>query len=86
MICEEKKCYICGIQTDLQVHHCLHGTSRRAKADEHGLTVYLCGRCHTKLHDHGVHDLDLQKVAQAHFEKTHTHDEYMEIFGKNYLD
>jgi hypothetical protein len=27
----------------------------------------------------------LQQMAQTAFEKTHTHEEWMQIFGKNYL-
>lgn len=78
-------CFLCGATENLQVHHCLHGIRRKA-ADDNGLTVHLCATCHAKLHDHGDHDLDLEQLAQKTFEETHTRAEWMEIFGKNYLE
>ena len=80
---ERGRCFICQRYTDTEVHHMLHG-SRRKAADKCGLTVNLCHMCHMKLHDRGDHDRELQELAQAEFEKTHTHAEWMEIFGKNY--
>ena len=84
MIDDKYRCHICGRTGVLQKHHCLHGIRRKA-ADKHDLTVWLCIDCHQKLHDHGEHDLELEKLAQKHFEETHSHAEYMEKFGKNYL-
>lgn len=84
MINDERRCYICGRTGALQIHHTLHGC-RRKKADEFGLTVYLCPDCHRRLHDHGEHDRDLQKIGQRYFESKYGHDLFMEEFGKNYL-
>ena len=41
--------------------------------------------------NYGVHndaklDLEIKQMAQREFEKTHTREEFMKIFGKNYLD
>ena len=80
---ERGRCFICRRYTATEVHHMLHGTRRKA-ADQYGLTVNLCHMCHMKLHDRGEYDRELQELAQAEFEKTHTHAEWMEIFGKNY--
>ena len=84
MINDNFECYLCGRTGTLHRHHCLHGIRRKA-ADKYDLTVYLCPECHQKLHDKGIGDLTLEKLAQAHFEADHSHEEYMEIFGKNYL-
>ena len=84
MICDDEQCYICGRWQDLQIHHCLHGSMRKL-ADEDGLTVYLCVRCHKELHDHGTHDKDLQRLAQYFYELTHTRAEFMKRYGKSYL-
>ena len=84
MINDKFECYICGASGTLQRHHCLHGIRRKA-ADKYDLTVYLCPRCHMELHDHGIGDLMLEQLAQAHFEAEHGHEKYMEVFGKNYL-
>jgi hypothetical protein len=40
--------------------------------------------------DHGVHfnkplDTQLKQIAQREFEDTYGHDEFIRIFGKNYL-
>ena len=78
------RCYLCKRYGRMQVHHCLHGSRRRA-ADAYGLTVHLCPMCHTLLHDHGVNDLYLEQTAQAAFEREHSREEWMRIFGKSYL-
>lgn len=77
-------CYLCHRGGALQVHHCVHGTRRKA-ADEYGLTVHLCPICHTLLHDHGYNDLFLEKTAQLTFEREYGREEWMKIFGKSYL-
>ncbi len=78
-----EQCFLCfNIPTDR--HHCLHG-SRRKKAEEWGLTVYLCRRCHSLLHDKGVNDLFLKQVAQKTFEEKYSHELWMQEFGKDYL-
>ena len=84
MISEEKKCFLCGSRNNLQKHHCHHGIRRKA-ADRFDLCVWLCAHCHQLLHDKGLHDRDLQMVAQKHFEMKYGHEKWMEIFGKNYL-
>ena len=84
MLSEKKECYICGRIGTLHVHHMLHGSMRR-KADKYGLTCYLCPECHRRLHDQGLGDRLLQKKAQKHFEQQYGHDEFMRVFGKNYL-
>ena len=82
------ECYLChympnGSET-LQRHHCMHG-SRRQKAEEYGLTVWLCWKCHMLLHDKGYYDRHLQQVAQRAFEEKHGHELWMKEFGKDYL-
>ena len=73
----------------LDEHH-VFGGSNRKNSEEYGLKVYLC-------HDHHIYGLEavhnnarirheLQRTAQKLFEKQHSHKEFMEIFGRNYLD
>lgn len=78
------ECFLC-FRPAKDRHHCLHG-SRRHKAEEWGLTVWLCPRCHQLLHDTGLNDLFLEQVAQKSFEEKYSHELWMEEFGKNYLD
>jgi hypothetical protein len=82
---EKDRCYICGKYGEMQTHHLLHGTANRKQADKYGLTVHLCHRCHMRLHDEGVFDRNLQRIAQTAFEAKYSHEEWMRIFGKNYI-
>lgn len=72
-----------------QTHHIFHGTSNRKNADRFGYVVELCQEHHTG--NHGVHfnrefDLNLQRLAQEHFEKTHgTREDFIKIFGKSVI-
>lgn len=77
----------------LERHHCIHGTGRRNLAEQYGLVVPLCHRCHMALHDKNT-DLDrfVQRAGEKAFiEKYHPGDtqkgisEFIRIFGKNYL-
>ena len=82
--CSRFECYICHTPGTLHRHHCMHG-SRRQKAEEYGLTVFLCPTCHRLLHDKGYYDRHLQKVAQEAFEEKYSHELWMQEFGKNFL-
>lgn len=83
-----KRCLVCGTTIGLEEHHVFYGSHRQA-ADRHGLTVLLCALCHRG--DGGVHhnttlDLRLKRAAQERFEATYSHDEFMRVFGRNYLE
>ena len=83
----EKKCLICHSQSNLHRHHVFQG-SLRQRSEEYGMVVWLCFDHHVG--DKGVHthpELDriVKQYAQRHFEKTHTREDFIEIFHKNYL-
>lgn len=69
------------------LHHMCHGTSNRAVADSEKLVCGLCKNCHTHLHDHNYHDLDLQRDAERAWlsYNNKTVEDWIELFGKNYL-
>ena len=83
-----RTCYLCVTLHDnwnehriLDEHHIFGGPNRK-NSEEYGLKVYLC-------HDHHNNARirhELQRTAQRLFEKQHSHKEFMEIFGRNYLD
>ena len=84
----EKECYICGNTQNLHDHHCF-GAANRRWSEKFGLKVWLCANCHN-MSDRGVHfnkalRIELQQIAQRKFEETHTRQEWMDIFGRNYL-
>lgn len=83
-----KCCYVCNRQTYLQEHHVFFGTANRKQSEKYGLKVWLCFEHH--LGNEGVHhnsDLNawLKRKGQEVFEETHTREEFISIFGKNYL-
>lgn len=83
-----KHCYICGTTYNLHEHHIFAGANRK-NSERTGLKVWLCFTHHNGS-PHSPHfnrevDLELKRMAQQKFEETHTRDEFMAIFGKNYL-
>ena len=84
----EERCYLCGSVRDLELHHIMHGTANRRLSTRYGLTCWLCRTHHTGrfgVHSNAELNRILQQEAQTAFEKTHSHAEWMKIFGKNYL-
>lgn len=91
IISEEKKCYICGSRVCLEMHHVFPGVANRKKSEEYGLKVYLCHWCHNEP-PNGVHynkavreklQRAAQQIAMDHY--GWTTDDFIRIFGKNYL-
>lgn len=86
MISEERECYLCGSRGTLHVHHCLNG-SRRKLADEDGLMIYLCPYCHAVVHDKDARlQRELKVIAEKHYLESHTFDEWMRRYGRNYIE
>jgi len=90
----EKVCYLCGAVrgglNELKEHHCISGTANRRMAEKYGLKVWLCNHdCHIygpkSPHQCKETSLMLHQVAQRKFEETHTREEFMEVFKKNWL-
>lgn len=87
-ICNKKRCLVCGTIFNLHRHH-VFGAGNRKYAEQDGLWVYLCGHHHNLSKD-GVHfnkelDIGLKQLGQTTYEKTHTRQEFMERYGRNYL-
>lgn len=60
-------------------------------SEAHGFYVYLTVEWHEGtegVHGRDGHALDqrLKRECQAAFERTHSHAEFMEIIGRNYID
>ena len=79
---------VCG-SPHVQIHHCLHGTANRAKADKYGYVVPLCMEHHTGqtgVHNDSTFDIYLKQMAQRHFERgIGTRERWIQEFGKSYL-
>lgn len=80
-------CFICGRIGPTERHHIFGGANRRW-SEKYGLVVHLCHWCHNEppngVH-HNVRQMRwLRALGQEEFEKTHSHEEFMQIFGRNY--
>lgn len=83
-ICKTYKCrYVLANDT----HHCIGGTANRKLADEDGLTVRLCRRCHEKLHAKSEYKRELQIVAEEKWIEYYDKcvEDFIERYGKNYI-
>ena len=82
---DEKRCFITGSKVGLELHHCFHGPRRKA-ADRYGCWIWLRSDLHRELHDRNKElDRMIERACQERFEEIYSHEEFMEIFGKNYL-
>lgn len=84
-----KVCFFCGKDCGLELHHIFPGWANRRLSDEDKLYVYLCHNHHNEP-PNGVHFnkdmmLFLKQYGQRKYEETHTREEFMERYGKNYL-
>ena len=90
IIQKDKMCVVCGRTEDLERHHVMFGNPRRRLAEEDGLVVWLCAKHHRGADGvHGIRghllDIYLKTLAQSVYEKTHTRDEWMARYRRNYL-
>lgn len=93
---KDGRCYLCEMldgddrqRPDIECHHIFFGTANRRKSEEDGLKVYLCPEHHRTgpeaVHNNARVDAYLKRIAQAEYEKSHTHEEFMERYHRNYL-
>lgn len=83
-----KECFMCHRTEGLHSHH-IFGAANRKWSEKYGLKIWLCPE-HHNMSDAGVHfnkalDLQIKQIAQREFEDTYTREEFIKIFGKNYL-
>lgn len=87
-------CYLCmqegiyRIWPYTEEHHIFDGPNR-IHSEAEGLKVYLCISHHRGRK--GVHsDINLmrqlQRIGQQAYEKTHSRQQFMQLFGRNYLE
>lgn len=94
----EGTCYLCKRLGDysrksrLEEHHVFGGNPNREHSEHYGLKVRLCVE-HHRLGVDAVHGKNgkqnmmlLHEEGQRAFERTHTHEEFMRVFSRNYLE
>jgi len=91
IISNERYCLVCGSPINIHKHHIYEGTGRRKISEKWGCWCYLCAR-HHNMSNEGVHfnktlDLKLKQQCQKAWEYQYgSREEFIESFGKNYLD
>ena len=93
---EDKRCYLCMLLHDdfrekpVHEHHIIMGNWGKSKSEELGLKCNLCIPHHQTgpeaVHQNVEISRVLQQEAQQAYERTHTHEEWMEKVGRNYID
>ena len=88
-------CYLCmKLHGDDSYHEVLHGHhifggANRDHSEAEGLKVYLCLAHHTEgpeaVHKNAEVMRSLQQEGQQAFEEEHSREEFMQMFGRNYL-
>ena len=76
-------CRLCG-RPSTDTHHLMDGYNRRL-AEEDGLVMRLCRNCHVRVHADADLRNSLKAEAQRIYERTHSHEEWMQRYGRNYL-
>ena len=86
---DEKECFITHSTYGLQKHH-IYGGPFRTKSDKYGCWIWLRHDWHTGT-SYAVHSnrklmLLLRKECQKEFEKKYSHEFFMKLFKKDYLE
>ncbi len=88
------RCYLCQMLGDYsekhtEEHHCIFGTSARKLSEKYGLKVYLCADHHrlgkTAVHNNHKIAALLQDQAQRAYTEYFSENDFMLIFGRNYI-
>lgn len=84
-------CFFCGKPAECE-HHLLFGKGIRDLAEEDGIKVPSCHKCHNigsiseRIHDNSMAEKLSKKLGQAIYEKEiGTREEFRRRYGKSYL-
>lgn len=82
-----RECFVCGRSNAVHKHHLIEGTANRRISDRYGLVVDLCLECHERAHRDAELADRLHRYAEQLWLDEHggTVEEFIQIFGKNYL-
>lgn len=90
------QCYLCMLlnndedrRTGLEEHH-IFGGKNRSLSEHYGLKVYLCNEHHQSSTESVQRNKEINQlmheIGQRAFEERYPNLNFMQIFGKNYLD
>lgn len=77
-------CLLCGTPCYNDTHHLLCGSDRK-HADEDGLVIPVCRKCHAFIHNHPQALVMSKIIGQLAYEREHTRDEFRARYRHSYL-
>lgn len=78
-----EKCYFCGSKKK-DLHELIEGKNRQVSM-KYGLVIPICRKCHIKVTNDKTLQDKLHKVGQKAFKKHYKTENFIQIFGENYL-
>lgn len=78
------KCCVCGSSTNIELNEVFEGSYRQLSI-KYGCVVPLCHLHHKQFHNDRQMNLYFKSLFQTEFEKTHSCEEFIKIFKKNYI-
>lgn len=93
---QDGTCYLCMLlhndysrKTHLEEHHVMEGTANRRLSEKYGLKVYLDPEHHRLSRESPHQDKEISDLlhveAQKAFEKKYSYEQWMQVFGRNYI-
>lgn len=82
---KDEYCYHCKVSLAVAPHEPLMGSKYRKLSIKYGLVIGLCDSCHKLLHADDNINTVYKKEMQELFESKYSHEEWMKVFGRNYL-
>lgn len=76
-------CYLCGNKKQ-ELHELIEGKNRQVSM-KYGLVIPICRKCHEIVTNDKTLQDKLHKVAQKEFKKHYKTENFVQVFGKNYL-
>ena len=84
---DDAYCFVSGFHVNLDFHHIFNGAYKH-KSEEDGFWIYLRHDLHMNLHDTEeghAYWRTLKQKCQEYYELTHTREQFIRRYGKNYL-
>lgn len=78
------KCCVCGLNQGIEINEVFEGSNRN-NSMKYGMCNPMCDKHHKEFHNDREVSLYYKKMFQKKFEETHTREEFISIFKKNYL-
>lgn len=92
IIQKEKECFLTGSKNNLHKHHVYEGYGKRNLSEKYGLWIWLREDWHD-MSDYSIHFDErlnrrikgqVQEIAMKHY--NWTKEEFIKIFGRNYIE